>query len=85
MTALTNSEYAATSVERSIVRLTNARLRLRHDDARATGWYAGDPLNCAGCALAIEFAVQDCLTPRHVHTVACWDDVRCPNCRGTAP
>lgn len=55
------------------------------DGARHPGWYAGDPLNCADCALAIERAEQDCITPGHRHTVACWDDPRCPNCRGTAP
>lgn len=65
--------------------LARAGRDIGRDGHRHRHWYAGDPLNCAGCALAIEFAVQDCLIPGHVHTVACWDDPRCPNCRGTAP
>lgn len=52
----------------------------RHPD-----WYAGDPYNCAGCALAIELAEQDCQTPRHRHTVGCWEDKRCPDHVGSAP
>lgn len=85
MTALTNSEYTtAVAVEWGIDRHVDARAGFRHD-AKATGWYAADPENCAGCALAIEQARLYCLDEDHVCDPFCWDDVRCPNCRGMAP
>lgn len=52
----------------------------RHPD-----WFAGDPHNCAGCALAIELADQDCAAPGHECTPACWQDMRCPDHIGGAP
>lgn len=58
---------------------------MSRDGHRHADWWAGDPLNCADCAIAIERAVQDCLVPAHVHTVVCWDDPRCPSHRGSAP
>ena len=65
--------------------LARAACDIGRDGTPHHHWWAGDPLNCTDCALAIEHAIQDCAAPGHRHTVACWDDPRCPNCRGTAP
>ncbi len=58
---------------------------LNRDGTRHRDWWAGDPLNCANCALMLEQAEQDCLTPGPRHTGACWEDKRCPDHVGSAP
>ena len=72
---------------KSLTQLVEARFAEAEVFARASRdiGYAGDPLNCADCAIAIERAEQDCLTPGHVHGTACWDDPRCPSHQGGTP
>jgi hypothetical protein len=84
VTVATNSAPVA-STEDALIRFLDARALLRHDATEDTRWHAADPLNCAGCALAIELAEQDCQRPGHRHTAACWDDRRCPDHVGGAP
>jgi hypothetical protein len=65
--------------------LARADRDIGRDGHRHPDWYAGDPLNCTACSIAIEQAIQDCAAPGHRHTAGCWDDVRCPNHVGSAP
>lgn len=65
--------------------LARASRDLTRKSERHRDWYAGDPYNCAGCALAIELAEQDRQAPGHVCGPECWRDRRCHDHVGSAP